>query len=72
MIGQKSSTHLTNHQPYQRLSDVITDRERGWIEMIVIELPLCANSTAGRGLIIHDLLGLPVYAARVSRMFNPL
>ena len=39
----------------ERLSDVIPDRERGWIEMIVIELPCRVNSTAGRGLIIHDL-----------------
>ena len=45
----------------ERLSDVIPDRERRRLEMMMIELPSCVNSTAGRGLIIHDLLGLSVH-----------
>ena len=46
----------------ERLSDIIPDREQGLTEKIVIELPTRVNSTAGRGLIIHDLF-FAVFAA---------
>ena len=45
------------------MSDVIPDRERGWIESIMIELSSNVNFTAGWGLIIHVLFAAIIYLA---------
>ena len=59
---------LTKQQPYQRLSDVIPDRERGWLEIMMGESPSRVNSATGRGLIIHDLFGKSVSEVRKSTL----